>query len=335
MPIAPWMTEKFFSGNDDDLYIVMQAVYRLICQPRHKKEYLTIADPINDPKLFKIYKLFNYIMDRFPDSDAISCEFKKPFEGSENLIFRKEGKVEKLIGIKNLPCIQRAIKSFAEMKKDHYLDEEGCEILQTYGINNFSPGVVLTEDELIALYTLCADPQITNMDALRLFYSIFVDEPIFFSAHLTGLIHWKRVGPYLLQYNQHVLQKIRKQTQVKSVPSNGIFCCFGIVEEMAHYPVRVTYEEYRANKTVFRGSYTHFTVEFDPQDFLVYECRCPIMLNFGDGNSADLWFSENMFPVVESAIYHGETKNVTNNPWEDLRPFEDAMPRLLDFLVTP
>jgi hypothetical protein len=193
--------------------------------------------------------------------------------------------------------------------------------------------------ETIAVYTLCADTKqrLSSDHAIQLFLNVFVEGEVLFSAKLSGMGNWATVSPFLKDYDSKMLRKINGEdnTQQRSEdPCNCLFYCFKALEEMAHYPFQVSREQYRSD-VIFRGNVSESALEFNPDDFRVQEYRCPLMLvSENPQGEPKAWFPDDLFPLYDGLVYHRtNTTNMASNPWKDLRPFEDAHPHLLEYLV--
>lgn len=363
VPVAPWLTEKFFSGNQRDKELVMRTFYRLIHMHTHERCVPLLAAPEEDEYFWvghfffssepQVYEHLHEILNHFEDPVQIFTEYKNVFEDVENLYFsrpKKSNAEERLMGIKNVACLHRALKSVLEIKAPHFISPEGIEILDRngkLGIDNLPDRAGdLTAEQTIAIYRLCATNTLNNMDALGLFYHTYVDGEILFSAKLHGVENWTRVAPFLRQYNNKVLKKLETDNTTRGsatkTPCIALFHCFKIAEEMAYYPFHVTRKSYEAGDPNFRGNLTQSVMICDPRDFVVGENKCPIMLHAENTKeNPRTWFSGDIFPMYEGTICHSLLNTLPNafanyaksNAWRDLRPFEDAHPYLLEYLT--
>lgn len=355
VPVAPWLSERYFSRSGRDIEMVIRTFYKLIHMHTREGKHSCFATQ-EEPELFWVYEHLHEILNHFSSTEEIANEFKNVFDDSENLYFQKKKtkkrqEVDMLVGIKNMPCLHRALKSVLEIKEPHFLDQEGFDVLARRKLEGtdglpLAPGE-LTRDEMLAIYRLCATNRLDNRDALTLFFYTYVNGEILFTAKLSGVENWHRVAPFLRQYNEKMLKtielRVNKDDRVDKPPCLALFTCFKIAEEMAHYPFQVSLKEYQEGKFNFRGNVPNSPLYCDPRDFVVRECRCPLMLQAentkGEPKS---WFPEDIFPVYDGTVHDSVlnaarpafANHIANSPWRDLRPFEDAHPQLLEYLVT-
>lgn len=349
VPIAPWMTEKYFSENDRDREMVIKILYRLIHKSTRENRRPMLATP-QEEELFRVYGWLHHILNHFKPKERITFEFQEVFKDIENLYFNstktQERAKEPLLGLKNISCLHRALKSFIEIKAPHFIDSEGIDILSRYQLTHTlhipSKEGQITQDEMINIYNLCAGTSLTDDDALGLFYSVYTQGEILFSATLGGLENWRRMEPYLNEYNKKVLRKIAENPKRHDSSCEALFYCIRVAEEMVHYPVHVTRGEYAKQDVNFRGKFITSKFVYDPRDFVVNESRCPLMLFSEDGKKdPKTWFSTDLFPIHEGTLQVTDlsmslpqlAKHLHNFPWKDLRPFDDAHSNLLEYLT--
>lgn len=348
VPISPWMTEKFFSGDPKDKEIVARVFYKLLHWSNKEGTNSLLATP-DDTVLFSCYENLHKILNQFQDSSEIRNEFMSVFENYENLCFQKsKGQKETLVGIKNVSCLHRAIKSLLEIKAQHFLEAHGKEILVRYQKEIFDqkeiePGP-LDPSQTIYIYQICASGELTRYHAIRLFYSVYVEGQIMFPAKLCGIENWHRVSPFLESYKENMLQRtIEKNVKnQEDIPCRSMFYCFKMAEEMAHYQFKITHDQYKSSAE-YRGNFTEQKINCDPRDFIVQECRCPLMLSYENAKSPPrTWFSTDLFPIYEGVICQGNlngdlnsiSNDLKNLPWHDFRLFDDAHPGMLEYLTT-
>jgi hypothetical protein len=351
-PISMILYENYMSTIPKNMEITMRTLYKLIHSDNRNGHVQNVAR--HDEREFEAYAYLKGILSHFTDKKRLEDEFDVPFRTESDLLFRdikqKNGESKSILyGIRDVSCIQRAIKSLIEMKKLHHIGQEGLNVLirnDLSGVNDLpdSTGHMSLENTL-AVYRLCSTDTLSHDEAIRLFYDVRVQGNINFSAKIGGIENWKKISPWLMHYQN---KAVYMQNALSSSRGNStydpLFECIQIIEEKSLHPFNIDITEYRRNTTVYRGNSTRILENTNVKDFPTGDKGCPMMLHPVSPHHATLreWSKTDIFPITDSLINHTSidsdanefSKMLRTNPWSDMSPFEDSHPLLLEYLMS-